>query len=159
VTPQGLSQAEASRFPLATFQGQSELWIVVDPAGPVTAPPVVSLKQPKVVHILNPWPSTAPQMRSGIVTRPMFVTPGTCGWFSVLLLGPNLGPGHFIAIGGNESYGKNGWVGHDDFDFATISGSQLTTGMVKPLLGPGRKPSSTQKSLPAPQTYDISAWE
>jgi fibro-slime domain-containing protein len=205
VTPQGLSQAEASRFPLAAFQGQSELWIVVDPAGPVTAPPVVSLKQPKVVHILNPWPSTAPQMRSGIVTRSMFVTPGTCGWFSVLLLGPNLGSGHFMAIGGDESYGKNGWVGHDDFDFnelfagkgdtlwlnteanawstanpgmeglceygmrftvhdmsrnhpdfdfANISGSQLTTGMVKPRLGPGRKPSSTQKSLPAPQTYD-----
>ncbi len=47
----------------------------------------------------------------------MFVTPGACGWFSGLLFGPNLAPGHFIAGGLDESYGKQGRFSTADFDF------------------------------------------
>ena len=54
--PNGLVTAGADAFNVADFAGGNELWIIIDPSGPATAPPDILTQAPKVVHILNPWP-------------------------------------------------------------------------------------------------------
>ena len=201
----GLSSTAEVRITVADFQGRDTMWVVVDPAGPVTAPPIILLEAPRVLNILNPWTPTAPMLVwGGNKTRKMTTTPGRCGWFTTMLLDPTLVSGHFAEINNTETYGLAGygssadfdfaalsaaqgksiwlnskantwtsaWPGidgdcqymmavmvrdfsrdHPDFDFAAMTGSGHTKGMVQPTLGADRKPVSTGISLIAPQTY------
>src|SRR4051812_31209434 len=82
----GLGSTELPRFLLADFAGTKEIWIIVDPTGPANAKPIIMTSAPKMVNILNPWPTTAPKLLSGTKTRNMTTVSGHCGWFSAMLL-------------------------------------------------------------------------
>lgn len=116
----GLGTTEAPRFMLADFAGGKEIWIIVDPTGPATAKPVIMLQPPKTVNILNPWSTTAPKLVSGAKTRNMTTVSGHCGWFSAMLLDTTMTKGHFAEISDAATYGKSGFSGTDDFDFAAL---------------------------------------
>jgi fibro-slime domain-containing protein len=117
----GLAAAEGARFTVPDFAGHKEMWIVVDPAGPVTAPPVILFEAPKVINMLNPWITTAPKLVYGTnKSRAMSTTPGQCGWFTTLILDATLTKGHFSEVNNTESYGKGGLTSTEDFDFAAL---------------------------------------
>src|SRR6187549_1653968 len=43
----GLNTGAEVKLTVAQFQGKDTMWVIVDPAGPVTAPPVIMLEPPK----------------------------------------------------------------------------------------------------------------
>jgi fibro-slime domain-containing protein len=116
----GLGAAEAPRFLLSDFHGSKEIWIIADPTGPATAPPIIMTSAPKTVNILNPWPATAPKLIYGAKTRNMTTVSGHCGWFSALILDTTLAKGHFAEIGGAEAFGKSGFGSTEDYDFTFL---------------------------------------
>src|SRR6185369_1805720 len=116
----GLGGTESPRFLLADFAGTKEIWIIVDPAGPATAKPIIMTSAPKMVNILNPWATTAPKLVSGTKTRNMTTVSGHCGWFSAMLLDTLMTKGHFAEIHDAGTYGKSGFSGTDDFDFTAL---------------------------------------
>jgi hypothetical protein len=92
----GLNQTNEGRFTVADFQGKEEMWIIVDPAGAISAPPIIMLEAPKFIHILNPWPATAPKLVYGDKSRAMSTTPDRCGWFTTLVSRSSHGSGTFL---------------------------------------------------------------
>ncbi|MEO6098660.1 MAG: fibro-slime domain-containing protein, partial [Fibrobacteria bacterium] len=114
----GINANTESRLTVADFKGQTEMWVIVDPAGPVTAPPTISLQPPKFINILNPWTTTAPKLVYGNKTRAMSTTPGRCGWFTTVIIDPAIVSGYFSEINNTDSYGKTGSTSKVDFDFA-----------------------------------------
>ncbi|MDB5105104.1 MAG: fibro-slime family protein [Fibrobacteres bacterium] len=114
----GLNASDEGRFKVSDFLGNKEMWIVVDPSGPITAPPIVMFEEPKTVNILNPWPTTAPKIVSGAKTRGMTTTPGRCGWFTSLILDPAMTRIHFAEVNDADTYGTGGFGGAGDFDLA-----------------------------------------
>jgi fibro-slime domain-containing protein len=116
----GLGATEAPRFLLADFAGTKEIWIIVDPTGPATGKPIIMTQPPKMVNILNPWPTTAPKVVAGTKSRNMTTVSGHCGWFSAMLLDTTMTKGHFSEISNAATYGKSGFSGTDDFDFAAL---------------------------------------
>src|SRR5690606_3601390 len=117
----GLGEAAEGRITVAEFQGKDTMWVIVDPAGPVTAPPVIMLEAPKIINILNPWSTTAPVLIHGTnKVRKMSTTPGRCGWFTTLLLDPTIVAGHFAEINRTDTYGLAGLASAADFDFAAL---------------------------------------
>lgn len=114
----GLNASAEGRYSVSDFQGHKEMWIVVDPSGPVTAAPLVLFEPPKTINILNPWPTTAPKLISGTTIRNMTTTPGRCGWFTSLLLDPTLTKVHFAEVSDAETYGKGGFGTTTDYDLA-----------------------------------------
>jgi|GEM_PF-932852 len=122
LTKVGISENEGARFTVADFKGQKEIWIVIDPAGAITAPPLILYSAPRVVNILNPWETTAPKLIAGTKTIKMSTTPGRCGWFQALLLDTTLTKFHFAEVNNapDATYGKGGFGATDDFDLAPI---------------------------------------
>lgn len=117
----GLAQSLNIRFTLSDFQGKDTLWIIVDPVGPITAPPILSFQAPKTIHLLNPWTATAPVLVWGEnKTRKMTTTANRCGWFTAMILDPNLTSGHFAEIHGKETYGRTGLGSNLNFDFTAL---------------------------------------
>lgn len=116
----GLNEATEGRYTVADFAGKTEIWIVVDPAGPITAPPKLLFEAPKTISILNPWTTTAPVLKHGANTRLMTTTPGRCGWFTTLILDPTLVKGHFAEINNTDTYGKGGQPSTEDYDFTAL---------------------------------------
>ncbi|MDQ3000415.1 MAG: fibro-slime domain-containing protein [Fibrobacterota bacterium] len=114
----GLSSSDEGRIKVADFAGKQEIWVVVDPSGPVTAPPIIMFEAPKTLNILNPWPTTAPKIVWGTKTRAMTTTPGRCGWFTSLILDPTMTKIHFAEVNDADHYGKGGYGGTDDYDLA-----------------------------------------
>ena len=66
----GINAAAEGRITVSRFQGKDTMWVIVDPAGPITAPPIIMLEAPKIINILNPWVTTAPKLISGQRTAP-----------------------------------------------------------------------------------------
>jgi len=116
----GLGGSENPRILLADFKGAKEIWVIVDPAGPPTAAPIIMTQAPKIVNILNPWPTTAPKLLSGTRTRNMTTVSGHCGWFSAMLLDTTMTAGYFSEISNAGTYGKTGISGTDNFDFTSL---------------------------------------
>jgi len=118
----GFGGTEAPRFLLADFKGTKEIWIIVDPTGPATAPPIIMTSAPKTVNILNPWATTSPKLlyAGGTKTRNMTTVSGHCGWFSAMLLDTTITKGYFSEISNAGTYGKTGVSGTEDFDFAAL---------------------------------------
>lgn len=116
----GISANEGTRFTVADFQGKTEIWIVLDPSGPVTAAPLILFEAPKTISVLNPWLTTAPKLVYGTKSRTMNTTPGHCGWFTTLLLDPAITAGHFSEVSNAGTYGKSGLGAVDDYNFTTL---------------------------------------
>ncbi len=116
----GLGTADIPRFTVADFQGKKEIWIVVDPVGPVNASPYILTQAPKTVNILNPWATTAPKLISGTRTRNMTTLPGHCGWFSAMLIDTTMTKGYFSEIKNADTYGKTGLGSIGEFDFTAL---------------------------------------
>jgi fibro-slime domain-containing protein len=118
----GISANEGTRFTVADFQGKTEIWIIIDPSGPITAAPIIRFEAPKTINVLNPWLTTAPKLVYGTKSRNMNTTPGHCGWFTTLLLDPAITAGHFAEVSNVGTYGKSGLDATDDYDFTTLFG-------------------------------------
>ena len=116
----GLNASDEGRLKVSDFQGHKEMWIVVDPSGPVTAPPLILFEAPKTVNILNPWPTTAPKILYGTKTRAMTTTPGRCGWFTSLILDPTLTKLHFSEVNDADTYGAGGFGSPTDIDIGAL---------------------------------------
>lgn len=117
----GLGPTAEVRISVADFQGKDTMWVIVDPAGSITAPPIILLAAPRILNILNPWTPTAPMLVwGGNKTRRMTTTPGRCGWFTAMLLDPTLVSGHFAEINHSDTYGLAGYGSSADFDFSAI---------------------------------------
>ncbi len=114
----GLNASDEGRYKVSDFAGKKEIWIVVDPSGPVTAPPILMFEAPKTVNILNPWPTTAPKILAGTKTRAMTTTPGRCGWFTSLILDTAMTRIHFAEVNDADNYGKGGFGSTGDYDLA-----------------------------------------
>jgi fibro-slime domain-containing protein len=116
----GLGGTDAPRFLVDDFGGMKEIWIIVDPAGPANAKPIIMTSAPKIVNILNPWPATGPKLLSGTKTQGMITVSGHCGWFSAMLVDTTMTNGHFAEVGDAGTFGKGGFGGAEDFDFAAL---------------------------------------
>ncbi|MEO7955349.1 MAG: fibro-slime domain-containing protein [Fibrobacteria bacterium] len=117
----GLNATSEVRFTLADFQGKDTLWVIVDPAGPVTAPPILMLEAPRVLNVLNPWPVSAPMLLwDGNKARRLNASPDYCGWFTTMLLDPGIVSGHFREVNSTDTYGLTGFGSSADFDFAGL---------------------------------------
>lgn len=121
VTKTGVGQTGASAFSAADFAGGDSLWIIIDPAGPATAPPYLLTQAPKVINILNPWEATAPAVvLPGPDKRMMRTLPDHCGWFTSFLFKPADMQVFFEEIGGARQYGKDGMGTGTPFDLAAL---------------------------------------
>lgn len=117
----GISANEGTRFTVDQFQGRSEIWIIIDPAGPITAPPKILFEAPRSINILNPWTTTAPKLVLGTnKTRTMSTVPGHCGWFFTVLLDSTITAGHFAETSDRGTYGTGGLGTTQAFDFTSL---------------------------------------
>lgn len=124
----GLDQARETRFTVADFAGHAEMWIVIDPAGPLTAPPLILFEAPKTINILNPWPASAPRLvLSNGKVRNMSATPDRCGWFTAMLFDSVSTSGHFAEIWNEGVYGKGGTGSSGEYDFEALSAAHGAT--------------------------------
>lgn len=118
----GLGTAEgpqANRFTVDDFQGKKEMWIIVDPSGPITAKPEILLEPPKIINILNPWETTGPRMvLAGGAFKTMVTRADRCGWFMAFLLKPAEMSLHFQELNGTDTYGSGGQGTTTKFDMA-----------------------------------------
>ncbi len=104
----GLATGGADAFTEADFAGGNELWIVIDPVDPNSAPAILT-SAPKVVNVFNPWQLTAPAMvLSGGVRKGMLTVPGNCGWFWAFLLKPAEQTFHLEEVNRTDTYGQGG---------------------------------------------------
>ncbi|MEO7955114.1 MAG: fibro-slime domain-containing protein, partial [Fibrobacteria bacterium] len=107
----------AASFNVPDFGGGDSLWIIVDPAGPRTAPPNILTQAPKIINVLNPWQTTAPViMVPG--KRGMRAMADHCGWFTSFLLKPTDLNVYLQEINGTDSYGKGGLGSTTPYDMA-----------------------------------------
>lgn len=117
----GLVNVGADAFSAADFAGGDSLWIIIDPAGPATAPPLLLTQAPKSVNILNPWEATAPTVvLPGNDKRLMRTLPGHCGWFTSFLFRPADLQVFFEEINGDQKYGKDGPGTSTPYDLAAL---------------------------------------
>ncbi len=106
-------------FTADDFQGGTDLWIMVDPSGAKTAAPVLLLQPPKIIYVLNPWPTTAPKLVFAGGSKNMLTVDDRCGWFTAFLLRPAENQFYFAEISNAETYGKGGYGATDAFDLAS----------------------------------------
>jgi hypothetical protein len=118
----GLAINQGANFQVSDFQGHTEMWIIIDPAGPLASRPIILFEAPKTLNILNPWTTTAPKLVWGTskTSRKLSITPDKCGWFSTLLLDPAITSGHFTEVNNTEDYGKGGLGSSADYDFTAL---------------------------------------
>ncbi len=107
----GLGNAEgpqANRFTVEDFKGKNEMWIIVDPSGPITAKPVLLQEPPKIVNVLNPWETTGPRLVLPYGKKSMVTVPNRCGWFMAFLLDARDTKLHFEEINNTATFGSTG---------------------------------------------------
>lgn len=102
------------------FGTGTEIWVIVDPHGPTTAPPVVLTAPPRMLHIFNPWPLNGPEIVLNGTPKPMMVTPDHCGWYTEYILATGAVTGYFASVADGETFGKGGPGDKTPFDFAAI---------------------------------------
>ena len=117
--PNGLSReggTNPGNFTAAHFAGGNEIWIILDPAGPANAAPAILTAAPKVINVLNPWPTTGPKLVVPGGKKNMLTVEGRCGWFTTFLLRPADYQVYFAEISDADTYGKSGYGAMDAFD-------------------------------------------
>jgi fibro-slime domain-containing protein len=110
------------------FGTGKEIWVIVDPHGPATAPPVVLTSAPRMLHLFNPWPLNGPEIELNGKRKPMMVTPDHCGWYTEYILATGAITGFFASVADGETMGKGGIGDKTPFDFAALfteKGGQL----------------------------------
>lgn len=115
----GFQNAEGQRFQKSDFRGKNEIWIIMDPALPLSSPPKILLEPPKIVNILNPWETTGPRLVLPGGRKSMVTVPGHCGWFMAFLLDAGDTKLHFEEINNTATYGRTGLAAPAaDYDIA-----------------------------------------
>lgn len=110
------------------FGTGKEVWVIVDPHGPATAPPVVLTAPPRMLHVFNPWPLNGPGIVLNGTTKSMMVTPDHCGWYTEYILTNGAVTGYFVSVADGEGFGRGGIGDKTPFDFAALfteKGAQL----------------------------------
>jgi hypothetical protein len=98
------------------FKGGTELWIILDPSLPRTAAPALLTAPPKIVNVLNPWPTTAPTLVFAGGKKNMLTIDSICGWFTAFLIQPEESRFHFAEISGAETFGSGGYGSTDSYN-------------------------------------------
>lgn len=118
-------------FPATLFGSSNELWIIVDPSGPATAPPLKLLTAPRTIHFFNPWPASNVDLLLNGAKRSMIPDRTHCGWNVVYILNDGPAAGHFANAADGEAWGRNGLGDKTDFDFTaafTANGPEIWIG-------------------------------
>ncbi len=121
LTKAGLTTT-ADVFGVDVFGTGNEIWIIVDPAGPSTAPPLILMAKPRTmtVHILNPWPTNGPQLMVAGGHQNMVADRDHCGWYSAFFLISGVVSGYFVNVADGETWGKSGLGDPTPFDFTAL---------------------------------------
>jgi fibro-slime domain-containing protein len=124
----GVQATGADAFTDADFAGKDTLWIIVDPAGPPTAPPVWITEAPKIINVFNPWPTTAPRLAfAGGTKKGMLTVAGNCGWFWAFLMKPAEHSFFLEEVNGADSYGSGGLGNQTPYNLAPEFASKGST--------------------------------
>ncbi|MEO6097287.1 MAG: fibro-slime domain-containing protein [Fibrobacteria bacterium] len=116
------------QFGANVFATGNEIWIIVDPHGPATAPPILLAAPPRMLHVFNPWVLSGPEIVLNGTRKPMIVTPDHCGWYTEFILATGAVTGYFANVADGETLGKGGIGDNTPFDFAALfteKGGQL----------------------------------
>ncbi len=100
------------------FKGGSELWIILDPSLPRTSAPAILTAPPKIVNVLNPWPTTAPTLVYAGGKKNMLTIDSICGWFTAFLIKPEEDQFYFAEVSGAETFGRGGYSSTDPYNLA-----------------------------------------
>jgi fibro-slime domain-containing protein len=117
--PAGVGTKEGV-FGAEVFGASREIWIIVDPAGPATAPPLILTAAPRTVHIFNPWPVTGVEFVLNGAKRSMLSDRTHCGWSIAYILSSGPATGLFINSADTETWGKGGLGDKTPFDFEAL---------------------------------------
>ncbi len=117
--PTGVGMA-AGGFGAEVFGASKEIWIIVDPAGPATAAPLILTAAPRTVHFFNPWPVTGLEFILNGATRSMPSDKTHCGWNVGYILSNGPATGYFVNAADTETWGKSGLGDKTPFDFAAL---------------------------------------
>jgi len=109
------------------FQGGTELWIILDPSLPRTAAPALLTAPPKIVNVLNPWPTTAPTLVFAGGKKNMLTMDSICGWFTAFLIRPEENQFYFAEVSGAETFGGGGYNSTDPYNLAADFASKGNT--------------------------------
>ncbi|HLP41038.1 MAG TPA: fibro-slime domain-containing protein, partial [Fibrobacteria bacterium] len=107
-------------FSVDLFGTSKEIWIVVDPAGPSTAAPLVLTTAPRTIFFFNPWPVTGAEVVLDGTKRAMMSDRAHCGWDVMYLLTPGPVTGYFVNSADGETYGKAGLKDPTPIDFTAL---------------------------------------
>lgn len=103
-------------FNATDFGGVNEIWIILDPSGPANAAASILTQPPKVINVLNPWPTTGPVVVVPGGKKNMLTVEGRCGWFTTFLLKPSDYQVYFAETSDADTYGKSGYGKIDPYD-------------------------------------------
>lgn len=100
------------------FKGGTDIWIILDPSLSRTAAPAILTAAPKIVNVLNPWPTTAPTLVYAGGKKNMLTIDSICGWFTAFLIKPEENQFYFAEISGAETFGSGGYGSADAYNLA-----------------------------------------
>jgi fibro-slime domain-containing protein len=123
--PNGMTTTDAP-FGADLFGAGTDIWIVVDPAGPSDAPPLILTKPPGTVHLFNPWPSNGPKLVLNGLPIPMRADRDNCGWYVAYTLAINPLNAYFANVADGQTWGQGGMDDKTPFDLAALYASKGT---------------------------------
>ncbi len=123
--PKGMTTTDAP-FGAELFGTGTDIWIVVDPAGPTDAPPLILTKPPGTVHLFNPWPSNGPKLILNGKPIPMLVDRDNCGWYLGYTLPVTPLDAYFTNVADGQAWGKAGYDDKTPFDLVALFASKGT---------------------------------
>jgi fibro-slime domain-containing protein len=121
--PAGLAQTDAP-FNATVFGAGTDIWIMVDPAGPADAAPLILTKPPGTVHLFNPWPANGPKIVVNGAAVPMKADRNNCGWYLGYTLPlPSLNV-YFTNVADGQAWGMGGYDDKTPFDLTALYASK-----------------------------------
>jgi fibro-slime domain-containing protein len=150
--PKGMTTTDAP-FGAELFGAGTDIWIVVDPAGPVDAAPIILTKPPGTVHLFNPWPSNGPKLVLNGLPIPMLIDKDNCGWYLGYTLPVTPLNAYFTNVADGQAWGKGGLDDKTPFDLVALfaaKGTDLWIASQTEITG-------TNPGLRGSCTYDMAA--
>ncbi|MBW8890173.1 MAG: fibro-slime domain-containing protein [Fibrobacteres bacterium] len=117
--PAGMTTTDAP-FSVDLFGAGTDIWIVVDPAGPPDGPPLILTKPPGTVHLFNPWPANGPKMILNGNPIPMTVDRANCGWYIGYTLPITPLNAYFTNVADGQAFGAGGLDDKTPFDLVAL---------------------------------------